>query len=69
MGDPEGALALELEGDLEDGVDLLLGPLLEADEVAAAQVRLHRVPLYSAAPRMSERSDILSTTPLNASTQ
>jgi hypothetical protein len=42
--DPEGPLPLELEGDLEDGVDLLLRPFLEADQVAAAKVRLHGAP-------------------------
>ena len=45
MGDPERSLPLELERDLEDGVDLLLGPVLEADQVAAAKVGLHRFDL------------------------
>jgi hypothetical protein len=42
MGNPEGSFPLQLEGDLQDGVDFLLRPFLEADQVAAAKVRLHQ---------------------------
>ena len=66
---PERPLPLQQGGDIEDGVDLLLGPFLETDQVTAAQVGLHVRAVYSAAPRMSDSSDIRRTTPLNASAQ
>src|SRR3990172_4326557 len=42
MRQPEGALALQVHGHVEHGLDLLAGPLPEADQVATAKVRLHR---------------------------
>jgi hypothetical protein len=35
VGFAEGALALQVEGDIEHGVDLFLGPLLGGDHVTA----------------------------------
>ena len=56
----ERAVALQLERDVEHGVDLVLGPVLEVDDVPAAQVGLHGLPLYSIAPRTSASSAIRS---------
>jgi len=69
VGDAERPLALQLERHVENGVDLLPRPLLEVDQVSAAEVRLHRAFTYSAAPRTSASSAIRSDTPLDASTQ
>jgi hypothetical protein len=43
------AVPLQGEGDLDQRVDLLLGPFLEVDDVAAAQVSLHRFLLFDGA--------------------
>src|SRR5450755_865882 len=68
MRPAERTVALQLEGDVEERVDFVLGPLRQVDEVTAAKVGLH-VPTYSMAPRTSESSAIRMTTPLNASYQ
>ncbi len=44
VGFAEGPLALQVEGDVHDGVELVPGPLLSGDHVLATQVCLH---LYS----------------------
>ena len=41
VGNAEGTLALQVEGDVEQRVDLVLRPFLQGDEVASAKVSLH----------------------------
>ena len=66
----EGALALEVEGHIEDGFDLSCVHSWQVDEVATAQIGLHAVGAFTpAAPRTSASSAMRMTTPLNASSQ
>ena len=43
----EGALALEVECDIDDGVEFVFGPFLGRDHVATVQIRLHQLLLCS----------------------
>ncbi len=52
MGLAEGAAPLEVVRDIEDGVELVLGPLLGGDHVPSAQVGLHLVLLVGQAPAL-----------------
>ncbi len=65
MSLPSSALPFQLEGNVENCLDLVLGPLLSGDHVTTTQVGLHRSPpLYSTAPRTSASSAMRTTTPL-----
>ena len=68
MGFAKSARPFQSEGDVEEGVELVLGEVLEGDHVPATKMCLHGSS-YSIAPRMSESRAMRITTPLNASTQ
>ena len=68
MRKPEGAVPLQGEGHVEQGVQLVLGPLLKVDDVFSPQVGLH-LASYSTAPSTSDSRAMRMTTPLKASNQ
>src|SRR5512143_2688169 len=63
------ALSLEVQGHIDDGLDLFLAEVEVADQVAAANICLHGCDSYSTAPRTRASSAMRITTPLKASCQ